>query len=111
MTRVLAVLLPVGFIAAVSARNPIPTPLLTPVEAEALQQGAALGAAQRLTGQALVAQVQLYASGTPISRLTLEIHPEAPFTAPDILAYWHPTAKQALNALARRSTPTPRPRP
>lgn len=99
MTKALAIFLPIGFVAALSARNPVPAPSIPPVETEAGTQGRTLGALQSMPGQSLAVNIQLFSSGTPTSQLSLSIHPNAPLTAPDILAYWHPTTNTALDAL------------
>ncbi len=90
MVTVLAVTLPVLFVAGLLARKP-------PVEMEALPEAlqpfsetypTLLAETPDLWGE-LAIITRLHANGAPASRLAVELHPEADLKTPDVLVYWH----------------------
>ena len=96
MVTVLAVTLPILFVAGLLARKP-------PAEMEALPEAIPffsetyprlLDEAPNLWGE-LAILTRLHADATPASHLAVELHPEAYLKAPDVLVYWHVGALSA----------------
>ena len=90
MVTVLAVTLPILFVAGLLARKP-------PAEMEALPKAiqpfseaypTLLAEAPNLWGE-LAIITRLHADATPASHLAVELHPEVYLKAPDVLVYWH----------------------
>ena len=93
MVTVLAVTLPVLFVAGLLVRKP---PAEMEAIPEALQPSSAtystlLSETPDLWGE-LAIVTRLHADGDPASRLAVELHPEAYIKTPDVLVYWHTEA-------------------
>lgn len=89
---VLAVVLPVLFVAGLLTRRP-PAVMETLPGALRPDSGTSsilLAEEPGLWGDAAIT-TRLYADGTPAARLAVALRPDAYLKAPDILVYWHPT--------------------
>ena len=100
MVTVLAVALPVLFVAGLLARKPLVGMDATP---EALQPFSEtypmlLTETPDLWGEFAI-QTRLHADTAPASRLAVELHPEAYLKAPDVLVYWNVDTPLAEGAI------------
>ena len=90
MVTVLAVTLPILFVAGLLARQPQARVETIPEAVASISETypRLLAEEPNLWGE-LAIITRLHANGAPASRLAVELHPEAYLKTPDVLVYWH----------------------